>query len=108
MHMTLTEEQACLISRALDLYSRLMAGQFWALISELRWHDVCNDDADYMIREAQKLMFPTGELSIHSAPKHVQLSYDMYKAIMHILAPHAPVHNEPHEPITGQKIEITK
>lgn len=107
MHLNLTVEQARVVTKALDLYSRVLCGQFHEITLLLRWRNRCDDNADHMIRTAERLLFPDGGIGIYSAPDDIKLAYDIYKTMMHILAPQAPVNTEPHVPITGQKIEIT-
>jgi len=92
--LTLTEEQARVVARACEFYSRVKIGQFneitWNLLTlnrDIGSDDFCErrDNADKCLLEARKFIYPELHGAGHSYGigkfKDADLSFDVYQVI---------------------------
>ena len=87
-----TEKQARLISRALDIVSRLEAGQFEELIYRFEWpyagkryRESCDTTLE-ILKYQLTGMSTNGNLGITMVSNDSRMSYDMHQVIRHRLA----------------------
>jgi hypothetical protein len=98
VQVTMTVEQARLQMRAMDLYMRILMGQFEELehlffaeeydpIFERGRDVIARSDLDYYLKQVKKCIYPTLEhhaswgITGSPCPKHATIIYDMYKTM---------------------------
>lgn len=91
--LTVSEEQARVISSALDLYSRIGIGQFEEILSVLKRYDqkVFQKDtraADILLQEVKRVVYdltPNSSFGIHNkdVSNGFRIAWDIKKVIQH-------------------------
>ena len=103
--ITLNEEQIGMIANALDLYSRLFAGQLKEISRVLiRRKEFDVTRADNILNELKRLVFPELEgeayygIYAKQTDKVSKYGYDLYKQMMHLLCKDSEFWNVNKEP----------
>ena len=84
-----SEEQARIISLALDIYSRMEGGQLEWAFSMIQWKYPDNlEAADLLLKELQLLLTgkDRGNLGIGNVSNSARMAYDLHQVIRHRLS----------------------
>jgi hypothetical protein len=103
VQVTMTVEQARVMMRAMDLYMRLLMGQFEELehlffaeendpIFERSSDHLARADLEYYLKRVKKHVYPTLEngqywgITGRPCPERATMAYDMYKTMDHAIS----------------------
>ena len=125
-NLKMTKEQAEILVKALDLYSRIGIGQFEEILNHPTWQKRSfSSEVDYKdLREAEYFIANVKQLIIgqsHGGPgmsvseEHNRIAYDILQVIQHRLAwdekPEGDTHvkfHEPHQCADHKMVEIER
>lgn len=88
-NITVTQEQAKLLSLVLDLYSRMESGQLDYVFSMIPWkHNEDLKSAKPLLKELQLLLtgIQNGNLGIGNVSNSAKMAYDLHQVIRHRLS----------------------
>lgn len=105
IQITMNVEQARVMMRAMDLYMRILMGQFGELehlffaeefdpVFERERDHQARSDLDYYLRQLKKVIYPTLEYNAswgitgRPCPERATMIYDMYKTMDHAISWH--------------------
>lgn len=87
--ITVTKEQAKLISLVLDIYSRMESGQLKYVFSMVPWkHNENLKSVEPILKELQLLLtgIQNGNLGIGNVSNSAKMAYDLHQVIRHRLS----------------------